>query len=138
MEELQHWLEDLLSLQDTDSRLDRMTQLVADAPKQKKEAQDNLDAQQSAALAAREEVRKVELKIKGFADVVSSIESRRRKLLEQSNSVKDNSTYRALLHEADSLNQQISDKETEELEVMEILDTKKAEFKNCKGLLYKI
>jgi len=135
MEELQNWLEDLLNLQETDSRLDRMKTLVADAPKQKKDAQDNLDAQQAAALAAKEEVRKVELEIKGFAAVIDSIDKRRLKLLEQSSSVKDNSTYRALLHEADSLQEQISDKETEELEVMEILDAKKAEFLGCKGKL---
>ena len=135
MEELQNWLDDLLSLQEIDSRLDRMKSLVAQAPEQKKEAQDNLDAQQTATLAAKEEVRKVELRIKDIAAQIGTIENSRNKLLDQSTSVKDNDTYRALLAEADSLKAQISDKETGELEVMEVLDEKKAVFKKCKERL---
>ena len=135
MEDLQNWLEDLLELQSTDSRLDRMKEQITSAPKQKKEAQDNLDIQQAAAVEAKEEVRKVELKIKELASEVEKIEAQRLKVLEQSNSVKDNSTYRAILAEAESLKGKISDKEDDELILMEELDGVKAAFKEKQVLL---
>lgn len=135
MEDLQNWLEDLLELQSTDSRLDRMREQIASAPKQKKDAQDNLDAQQAAAVEAKDEVRKVELKIKELASEVDKIEAQRQKVLEQSTSVKDNSTYRAILAEADSLKGRISDLEDEELILMEELDGVKEIFKGKQALL---
>ncbi|MCH2207489.1 MAG: hypothetical protein MK132_16655 [Lentisphaerales bacterium] len=135
MEDLQNWLEDLLELQSTDSRLDRMKEQISSAPKQKKEAQDNLDAQQAAAVEAKDEVRKVELKIKELATDVEKLEAQRQKVLEQSTSVKDNNTYRAMVDEAESLKDKISDKEDEELLLMEELDGVKEVFKSKQALL---
>ncbi|MCM8538400.1 MAG: hypothetical protein NE334_20825 [Lentisphaeraceae bacterium] len=135
MEQIQDWLEDLLELQAIDSRLDRMNEQITSAPKQKKEAQDNLDTQQAAAVAAKEEVRKIELKIKDLAADVEKIEAQRLKVLDQTNSVKDNSTYKALLAEADSLQKQIGAKEEDELILMEELDGVKSIFKEKQALL---
>ena len=135
MEETQDWLESLLSLQETDSKLDRMKELIATAPEQKKEAQNNLDTQQSVAVAAKEEVRKKELDISNVNAEISSLESQKLKLLEQSNTVKDNNTYRSLLAEVDSINSQISDKEDVVLEHMEELDVVKSAFKETQAKL---
>lgn len=135
MEQIQDWLEDLLELQTIDSRLDRMNEQVNSAPKQKKEAQHNLDTQQAAAVVAKEEVRKIELKIKDLAAEVDKIDAQRLKVLEQTTSVKDNSTYKALLAEADSLQKQIGAKEEDELVLMEELDGMKAKFKEKQALL---
>jgi predicted nucleic acid-binding Zn-ribbon protein len=135
MEEVKNWLDALLELQDTDGRLSRMKEQVENAPKQKKEAQDNLDMQQQQAVLARDEVRKVELAISELNAEIEKIEAQRTKLLEQSGSVKDNNTYRAMLAEIESFAKQISDKETAELELMEELDLKKDAFKECQGRL---
>jgi uncharacterized protein len=135
MEETQDWLESLLSLQETDSRLDRMKEQVEAAPQQKKEAQDNLDTQQSNAVAVKEEVRKKELEISKVNAEIDSIEAHKLKVLEQTNSVKDNATYKALLDEVKSMESQVTAKEDVILDLMEELEERKAVFKGAQGKL---
>jgi uncharacterized protein len=135
MEDIQDWLDDLLKLQDLDCRIDRLHEQINSAPIQKKEAQDNLDQQQKSAIEAKEEVRKIELKIKDIASEVSKIEAQRSKLIEQSNSVKDNNTYKALLAEIENCKSRIAVKEDDELEIMVLIDGFKAKFKEAQERL---
>ena len=135
MDETGDWLEHLLALQETDSRLDRMKEQVESAPQQKKEAQDNLDREQQSAVDAKEEVRKKELEIGSVNAEIDGLEQHKTKVLEQSSTVKDNQTYKSLLAEVDSINEQISGKEDIVLELMEELDVVKGAFKECQGRL---
>ena len=135
MEEIQDWLESLLSLQETDSRLDRMKEQVAAAPQQKKEAQDNLDIQQQNAVDVKEKVRKKELEIGKVNAEIDVVEAHKLKVLEQTNSVKDNATYRALLAEVKSMERQVTAKEDVILDFMEELEAEKAVFKEAQGRL---
>jgi hypothetical protein len=135
MEETQDWLESLLNLQELDTRLDRMNEQVQTAPQQKKEAQDNLDAQQQAALAAKEDVRHKELEISSINAEIDVIEAHKMKALEQANSIKDNHTYKALLAEVKSLENQVLAKEDNVLDLMEELETLKSSFKQSQAKL---
>ncbi|MCM8525936.1 MAG: hypothetical protein NE327_05435 [Lentisphaeraceae bacterium] len=135
MEELQDWVESLLNLQETDCRLDRMREQISSAPEQKKEAQTNLEAQHKSALEAKEEVRKKELEISSANSEIDKIQQQINKNLEQTNTVKDNKTYRALLDEVESLKGKISDKEDGILVLMEELEEIKEAFKETQAKL---
>lgn len=135
MEELQDWVESLLNLQETDRKLDRMKEQIETAPQQKKEAQTNLETQHAAALAAKENVRKKELEVSSANAGIESLQQNINKLLEQSSSVKDNDTYRALLNQVDSIKEQISGKEDGVLMIMEELDEVKGTFKETQEKL---
>ena len=106
MEELQDWVEPLLNLQETDCRLDRMKEQINSAPQQKKDAQVNLEAQHLIASEAKEEVRKKELEISNANSEIDKIQEEVNKVLAQTNTVKDNNTYRALLDQAESYKKQ--------------------------------
>ena len=135
MEELQYWVESLLNLQETDCRLDRMKEQISSAPEQKKEAQVNLEAQHKVALEAKEEVRKKELEISNANAGIDKIQQQINKNLEQTNSVKDNKTYRALLDEVESFKKQISVKEDAILILMEELEVIKDAFRETQAKL---
>lgn len=135
MEELQDWVETLLNLQETDCRLDRMKEQIVTAPEQKKEAQLNLEAQHQTALEAKEEVRKKELEISSANAEIEKIQDQISKTLAQTNTIKDNKTYRKLLDEAESLKGRISDKEDDILVLMEELEEIKDAFKETQAKL---
>ena len=135
MEELQDWVESLLNLQETDCRLDRMKAQIDTAPQQKKEAQENLEAQHKAALAAKEEVRKKDLEIGAENAEVVKIQDYISKTLAQTNSVKDNKTYKALLDEAESQKGRIAEREEVILALMEEQEALKSIFKESQAKL---
>jgi len=135
MKELQDWVESLLNLQETDRKLERMQEQIDSAPEQKKEAQKNLEVQHQTALEAKEEVRKKELEISNINSEIEKIQDEISKVLAQTNTVKDNSTYRALLAQAESYKKNISDKEDDQLLLMEELDEVKGAFKETQSKL---
>lgn len=135
MEELQDWVESLLNLQETDRKIERMNEQIESAPQQKKEAQTNLEVQHQRALEAKEEVRKKELEIGSINSEIEKIQQEISKVLSQTNTVKDNNTYRALLEQAESYKKKISLKEDDILLLMEDLDELKAVFKETQSSL---
>ncbi len=105
------------------------------ALKLKKEAQTKIENQHSSALLAKENLRKKELQISNANADIESTQQKINKLLVQTNSVKDNEAYRALLVEVEKLKLVINEKEEVVLGLMEELEVEKQNFKEAQEVL---
>lgn len=116
------WIEDLLSLQETDIRIRQLSTRLEMVPieiqKIEKEIEDlkeELKKSKEAGLTTEMEIKQVESEIMKYNDEIQ-------RLQKQSVMVKKNDEYRALMKEIDNAKNKISNLETRELELMDIKD----------------
>lgn len=114
--------EKLLILQDHDRRALQLARETRDIPQRKRDFEARLQHHRDAVLAAEEELRSGQLKLKEIEGDVETFTTRLRKYKEQQMSVKNNDEYRALEREMATTRRDIAKLEERELLMMEQLE----------------
>lgn len=125
---MKKWLEDLLALQELDIRLRNLGTRVKLLPGEMKNLKQELEDAKSAVLKAKENVQKTELLMKKCEANIQAENDEICRLGAQTNLVKKNDEYNALLREIEHHKERISDFETEEIELMDALDNARKEY----------
>ena len=123
-------LEKLLALQELDLRLRNLGIRVKLLPKELDDLKKELAGKKEAVAAAKEKLQRYELDIK---QCESNIESEKEiicKLGAQSNMVKKNDEYNALLQEIEHHKEKVSEFETQEIELLDKIEEAREEFKS--------
>ena len=123
MTELTDWVSSLEDLQETDLKIHRLNEQIADVPKNKEKAKSQLASYEQEVAEAKAQLTEKEKQIKNMQMDLDKFTADMQKVQTQSAMVKDNDAYRAMLNEIEHFKEQISDKEDEELEALEELDT---------------
>lgn len=114
---------DLLVLQDCDQRIRSLSKDLKDIPRLELHAKSRLENETAAVNAAHERMRAVELKIKAVELDVQTRRTSITRIKDQQFATRKNEEFRALAHEAERYEKEVSALEDQELELMEQLDT---------------
>lgn len=114
---------DLLVLQDCDQRIRSLSKDLKDIPRLELHAKSRLENETAAVNAAHERMRAVELKIKTVELDVQTRRTSITRIKDQQFATRKNEEFRALAHEAERYEKEVSALEDQELELMEQLDT---------------
>ena len=127
MSEMGNWLDAALELQELDSKIDRLNKQIDDIPSEIDKAtnflsryKDNFKKHKNERLEFEKQVNVLKMDVDKWSAEIDKIQT-------QLLSTKDNDTYRKMMDEIAKLKEQISDKETEELEIFELIDAKQAD-----------
>ncbi len=133
-------LTQLLQLQERDQLISQLKKDLKDVPKLKAAAETKLAGDQAAVAKAKEGVQGIEVKIKEVELDVQTRETTIKRLQDQQFETRKNDEFKALGHEIERYQAEVSDLETKELEFMELLDAAKAalgeanvRLKECEG-----
>lgn len=126
------WLQNLLILQDRDSRCDTIQHQIDAIPGQISKEEENIRQAEAGLNELDAEVKQLEVRRKDLEGEVEQAEAAIVKYKTQQMQVKKNEEYSALEHEIGNLNQKISDLEDTELQILEELDLKQEELANAR------
>lgn len=127
---MKKWIEDLLKLQESDIRIRNLKARTEMIPSETKKLNVEIEEEKKRIHEIKEVSLKLELEIKKVESAVTEKNNDMRRIQGQSIMVKKNEEYKALLNEIESLKRKISDLETEELLVMEKIQSEKNKFKD--------
>lgn len=116
------WVEKLLALQDLDMEIKKLKLRLTMLPKEAENLQKELAAIEGKVKAARSVKAEHELQLKKNENEIAELNSKIEKLQAQSELVKKNTEYQAMLGSIAMLKKSISDLETSQLELMEQLE----------------
>ena len=116
------WVEKLLALQDLDMEIKKLKLRLTMLPKEAEKLQKELAAIEGKVKAARNVKAEHELQLKKNENEIAELNSKIEKLQAQSELVKKNTEYQAMLGSIAMLKKSISDLETSQLELMEQLE----------------
>lgn len=119
-------LTQLLQLQERDQLIRQLKKDLKDVPKLKSAAETKLAGDQAAVAKAKEGVQHIEVKIKEVELDVQTRETSIKRLQDQQFETRKNDEFKALGHEIERYQSDVSDLETKELELMEKLDAAKS------------
>ena len=116
------WVENLLKLQDLDMEIRRLKLRLTMIPKEAEKLQAEIAAVENKVKLLRGRKSEHELAYKKNEDSIAELNSKIEKLRQQSDLVKKNTEYQAMLGSIAMLKKSISDLETDQLELMETLE----------------
>ena len=117
------WVVNLLKLQDLDLEIRNLKLRLTMIPKEAAALQQKIAAAESSVKTAREKKAAHELESKQNEAQISELNSKIDKLQEQSTLVKKNTEYQAMLGSIAMLKKSISDLESRQLELMDLLES---------------
>jgi predicted nucleic acid-binding Zn-ribbon protein len=120
---MQDWTASLKAIQDKDLRVARLQAQVNAVPTEKTKAKATLAEAENAVSSAKKALLDVEKSIKMLEIEVESIEAKRRDFESKSLMIKDNTEYKAAMHQIETCREQVRKLEDEELALMEQLET---------------
>ncbi len=126
---MRQWIEDILVLQKTDLRIRALKTKTEMIPVEAGKLKDEIVESKNSLEKEKRTFQKSELSIKQLESEIEKEKGEIEKLQKQSVLVKKNDEYRALMNEIDFHNKKISDFETKEIEVWDIFEESKKEFK---------
>jgi len=126
---------DLLALQDCDQRIRSLSKDLVNIPKLELHARSRLQSDQANVEKALGRQREVELKIKSLELDVQTRKTTILRLKDQQFATRKNEEFRALGHEVERYEKEVSGLEDQELELMEQLDGVKPEVKAAQDAL---
>ena len=116
------WAENLLNLQNLDMEIRNLKIRLNMLPKEAEVIQQKIAAAESAVKKLRSRKAAHELEYKQNEDSIAELNEKITKLQEQSDLVKKNTEYQAMLGSIAMLKKSISDIETRQLELMELIE----------------
>ena len=116
---MKKWIEDLLELQTVDIRLRNLAKRIKMLPKELADLKEELSGEQKKVQDTKERIQKIALSIKKIESDIQVAREMECKLGAQTNQVKKNEEYQALLKEIDHQKEKISDLETDELMLLD-------------------
>lgn len=126
MSNTENWLEPALELQELDLKIDRLNKQIDDIPSEIDKSmtflgryKENFKKHKNAKLELEKQVNTIKMDVDKWNSEIDKIQT-------QLLSTKDNDTYRKMMDEIEKLKGQVSDKETEELELFDQIDEKQA------------
>lgn len=122
---MKKWIEDLLELQELDIRLRNLGIKIKLLPQEMNDLKQALADEQNAIKEAKELVQKTELAIKKCESSQQVEQDEICRLGAQSNQVKKNDEYNAMLREIEHHKSKVSDLETEEIELLDVIESAK-------------
>jgi len=122
---MKKWIEDLLAVQELDIRLRNLGVKIKLLPKEMSDLKQALADEQQAVKDAKELIQKTELAIKQCESNQEKENNEICRLGAQSNQVKKNDEYEAMLREIDHHKNIVSDVETEEIELLDTIEEAK-------------
>ena len=125
------WVVNLLKLQDLDLEIRNLKLRLTMIPKEAAALQQKIAAAESSVKTAREKKAAHELESKQNEAQISELNSKIDKLQEQSTLVKKNTEYQAMLGSIAMLKKSISDLESRQLELMDIIEKDNAVFRDA-------
>ncbi|TLD68586.1 hypothetical protein FEM03_21955 [Phragmitibacter flavus] len=126
---------DLLVLQDCDQRIRSLSKDLKDIPRLELYAKSRLENETAAVNAAHDRMRVVELKIKSVELDVQTRRTSITRIKDQQFATRKNEEFRALAHEVERYEKDVSNLEDQELELMEQLDTIKPDLHAAQAAL---
>jgi len=123
---MKKWIEDLLALQELDVRLRNLGIKVKLLPQEMNDLKQSLADEKEAIKKAKETIQKTELSIKQCESNQQQEQDEICRLGAQSNQVKKNDEYEAMLREIAHHKEKVSDLETEEIELLDVLEEAQA------------
>lgn len=118
----------MLILQDRDMKLQQVEDALQTIPQERRASQARIEQIKADLEAARQRIKELETKGKGFETEMASIEVQIVKYKNQQLQVKKNEEYQALTNEIAGAGGKISDLESQELEVLYELDEERKRF----------
>lgn len=126
---------DLLQLQDCDQRIRTLSKDLKDIPRLEQIAQSRLQHDLQAVANAQNAIREVELKIKALELDIQTRRTTIQRLKDQQFTTRKNEEFRALGHEVERYEAEVSQLEDQELELMEKLDALKPDLASAQQAL---
>ncbi len=126
------WIEKLLKLQDIDLRIIKLRRQIEAVPEEKKQAEKELRENEENLEKAKQAVADNEKAIKKVESDIESLKAKERDFAAKSTMIKDNQEYRAALHQIEECKNKVSSLEDKELELMESLETARAQLEKEK------
>ena len=131
------WVESLLDLQKIDIELEKLSSTIKSNPQKKQLLNQQLLGAQSVFEEKSEEKRQKEKEIEDFQHQVQKKEATILNLKTKMGMIKDNKSYRTMLLEIENTKEAISELETQELQLMEVVDEKQLLVNEAKEALDK-
>ena len=131
------WVESLLDLQKIDIELEKLSSAIKNNPQKKQLLNERLLGAQSVFDEKSEEKRQKEKEIEDLQHQVQKKEANILNLKTKMGMIKDNKSYRTMLLEIENTKEAISELETQELQLMEIVDKKQLLVNEAKDVLDK-
>ena len=125
------WAENLLNLQKLDLEIRNLKLRLTILPKEAEELQKKIAAVESKARKAKETKTAHELELKKTEAEIAELNDKIEKLQTQSDLIKKNSEYQAMLGSIAMLKKSISDLESRQLELMDIIEKDNAVFRDA-------
>ncbi|MBE6366614.1 MAG: hypothetical protein E7052_01730 [Lentisphaerae bacterium] len=116
------WAENLLKLQELDMEIRNLKLRLTMLPKEAEKIQKQIASVESGVRSAREKRAQHELELKQTESQIAELNDKAGKLQEQSALVKKNSEYQAMLGSIAMLKKSISELETRQIELMDMLE----------------
>lgn len=120
-------IEKLLILQERDTRLDQLQNVLDGLPSEKKRLQDKADSAREKLSKAKARFQELESQRKNLESELSDLEQKKIRFRNQQMEVKKNEEYQALEKEIEACTAMSSQKEEAELEILYAMDTAKEE-----------
>lgn len=125
------WVEKLLSLQEKDNRIAKLREQVQSVPEEKQKATDTLNEAETGLSTAKTAVQNCEKAIKTVELDIETINTKRMDFEAKSTMIKDNSDYRAALHQIETCKNSVAEIEERELVLMEGLEAARRRYKEA-------
>ena len=125
----------LLQLQERDQRIRKLQKELKDIPKHEAAAKTQLAGDQAAVETASQNVKEIEVKIKGLELDIQTRQNSIKRLQDQQFETRKNDEFRALGHEIERYQKDVSGIEDKELEQMEKLETSRTVLKEAQARL---
>ncbi len=116
------WVENLLNLQELDMQIRNLKLRLTMIPKEAEKLQQQIASVERGVKQAKEKKAAHELEIKKNEDEINALNDKIGKLQEQSTLIKKNTEYQAMLGSIAMLKKSISDLESRQLELMDIVE----------------
>ncbi|QSH41545.1 hypothetical protein P0136_07465 [Lentisphaerota bacterium ZTH] len=126
---MKKWIENLLALQDVDMQIINLKMRLKMLPKEIKDIQNKIQREEEILHNAKGDFQHTELAIKQTESAINQLNEKISHLQQQSSMVKKNTEFKAMLSEIDQFKEKISEKETEEILLLDQLEEHKNNFK---------
>lgn len=127
---MKKWIENLLDLQTLDMRIKKMKVRLRDIPREKHQAEKELNVEISKIETAKTNIKETELEIKKVESKISGFKDKIKGYQDKSALVKKNDEYRALMTEIETCKYHIEELETEQIGIMEKIEEQKKSLSN--------
>ncbi|OGV47697.1 MAG: hypothetical protein A2X49_08135 [Lentisphaerae bacterium GWF2_52_8] len=126
---MKQWIEDLLLLQENDMRVRQLKTKLELIPKERTRLTGELATEKEALKAVKEKIQKAEMDVKKTEGLIAQENQKIQALQQQSIQVKKNNEYQALMSEIENHKKKIGDFETEEIALLDVVESAKADHK---------